>query len=577
VTTLDLQMSEARDRRGFDPKWLIIGSVVVIVAWLALVPLGFLVWQSFMTPTSAAAEAEFTFGNYWEVYTSGETLRLFGNSTTYALGSAILALVVGTGLAWVCERTNTPFRSFFYALSIVPMFMPGILFVTAWIMLASPNIGIFNLLLQRAFDTDYVFVDIYSLTGMIWVDGIQHAPLAFLLMSAALRTMDPALEESALMSGASVWQVARRITLKLALPAAAAAFLILFVRALESFETPALLGLPVGIEVFTSAIWEALHGYPSDIGLGSTYAVTLLALTAGGIYWQSRLAQNASRYATVTGKGFRPRVMDLGRWRYVTAALFTLYSLLVIGLPFLILVWSSLQRYYAVPSWEALQNVSLASYQAVLQFPSVGTAVWNSVFLALASATLVMLLTAVICWIVLRTQIRGRWILDNIATMPLVMPGIVLGLSVMICYLIIGGGIYGTVWILLIAYMTRFLPYGMRFNSAAMLKIHKELEESAALSGASWFTTFYRVVLPLLKPGLIAGWIYIVIISVRELSSSILLYSPGSEVIAVVLWELWQNGQYTQLSAFGVMLILCLFVFVMIAQLISRRVGIREV
>ncbi len=577
MASLGLQMNEAHGERVFDPKWLIIGAVVVIVAWLALVPLGFLVWQSFMTPASAAAEAEFTFGNYWEVYTSGETLRLFGNSTIYALGSAILALVVGTGLAWVCERTNTPFRSFFYALSIVPMFMPGILFVTAWIMLASPNIGIFNLLLQRAFDTDYVFVDIYSLTGMIWVDGIQHAPLAFLLMSAALRTMDPALEESALMSGASVWQVARRITLKLALPAAAAAFLILFVRALESFETPALLGLPVGIEVFTSAIWEALHGYPSDIGLGSTYAVTLLALTAGGIWWQSRLAQNAGRYATVTGKGFRPRVMDLGRWRYVTAALFIIYSLLVIGLPFLVLVWSSLQRYYSVPSWEALQNVSLASYRAVLEFPSVGTAVWNSVLLALASATLVMLLTSVICWIVLRTQIQGRWILDNIATMPLVMPGIVLGLSVMICYLIIGGGIYGTVWILLIAYMTRFLPYGMRFNSAAMMKIHKELEESAALSGASWFTTFYRVVLPLLKPGLIAGWIYIVIISVRELSSSILLYSPGSEVIAVVLWELWQNGQYTQLSAFGVMLILALFVFVMILQLISRRVGIREV
>ena len=230
-----------------------------------------------------------------------------------------------------------------------------------------------------------------------------------------------------------------------------------------------------------------------------------------------------------------------------------------------------------MPSWDALQNVSLDSYRAVLDFPSVGTAVWNSVFLALTSASAVMFLTAVICWIVLRTNIRGRWVLDNIATMPLVMPGIVLGLSVMICYLVIGGGIYGTIWILLIAYMTRFMPYGMRFNSAAMLKIHKELEESAALSGASWFTTFRRVVLPLLKPGLIAGWIYIVIISVRELSSSILLYSPGSEVIAVVLWELWQNGQYTQLSAFGVMLILCLFVFVMAAQLVSRRVGIKEV
>ena len=577
MATLGLELDRIPALKMFEPKWLIIGAVVLIVAWLALVPLGFLLWQSFMTPATFDTPAEFTFGNYLEVYTSSETLRLFGNSTSYALGSSVLALVIGTALAWVCERTNTPFKPLFYSLSIVPMFMPGILFVTAWIMLASPNIGIINLVLQRAFDTDYVFVDVYTLTGMMWMDGIQHVPLAFLLMSAALKTMDPSLEESAMMSGASIWQVARRITLKLAAPAAAAAFLILFVRSLESFETPALLGLPVGIEVFTSAIWEALHGYPSNIGLGSTYAVVLLALTGGGIYWQSRLARNANRYATVTGKGFRPRTIDLGRWRYFTAGLFILYSMLVIGLPFLVLLWSSLQRFYSVPTWEAAQNISLDSYRAVLAFPSVGTAVWNSIFLALASATAVMFLTAVICWIVLRTNIRGRWLLDNIATMPLVMPGIVLGLSVMICYLVIGGGIYGTIWILLIAYTTRFMPYGMRFNSAAMLKIHKELEESAALSGASWFTTFRRVVLPLLKPGLIAGWIYIVIISVRELSSSILLYSPGSEVIAVVLWELWQNGQYTQLSAFGVMLIVGLFVFVMLAQMVSRRVGIKEV
>jgi len=577
LATLGLELDRIPALKMFEPKWLIIGAVVLIVAWLALVPLGFLLWQSFMTPATFDTPAEFTFGNYLEVYTSSETLRLFGNSTSYALGSSVLALVIGTALAWVCERTNTPFKPLFYSLSIVPMFMPGILFVTAWIMLASPNIGIINLVLQRAFDTDYVFVDVYTLTGMMWMDGIQHVPLAFLLMSAALKTMDPSLEESAMMSGASIWQVARRITLKLAAPAAAAAFLILFVRSLESFETPALLGLPVGIEVFTSAIWEALHGYPSNIGLGSTYAVVLLALTGGGIYWQSRLARNANRYATVTGKGFRPRTIDLGRWRYFTAGLFILYSMLVIGLPFLVLLWSSLQRFYSVPTWEAAQNISLDSYRAVLAFPSVGTAVWNSIFLALASATAVMFLTAVICWIVLRTNIRGRWLLDNIATMPLVMPGIVLGLSVMICYLVIGGGIYGTIWILLIAYTTRFMPYGMRFNSAAMLKIHKELEESAALSGASWFTTFRRVVLPLLKPGLIAGWIYIVIISVRELSSSILLYSPGSEVIAVVLWELWQNGQYTQLSAFGVMLIVGLFVFVMLAQMVSRRVGIKEV
>ena len=560
-----------------DTKWLIIGGTVLVVAWIVLVPLIFLIWQSFMTPQTLAEPSVFTFGNYLDVYTSPRTFRLFSNSLLYAMGSSILSLVLGTSLAWICERTNTPMKSMMYALSVVPLIIPGILFVTAWIMLASPRIGIINLFLQYLFSTDYVFFDIYTLRGMMWVDGIQHAPIAFLLMSAALRSMDPSLEESASMSGASIAQIARRITLKLAWPAAAAAFLILFIRSLESFETPALLGLPVGIEVFTSSIFEALRGYPSNIGLASTYAVTLLVLTTGGIYWQSRLSRQGHRYSTVTGKGFRPRVMDLGRWRYATGAFFLIYAFIVVALPFFILVWSSLQRFYSVPSWEALQNITFDAYWRVLEFPSVGTAVWNSIVLALSSATIVMFLTSVICWIALRTKIPGRWLLDNMATMPLVIPGLVLGLAIMICYLTIGGGIYGTMWILLIAYVTRFMPYGMRFSTISMLQIHKELEESASLSGASWFTTFRRIILPLLKPGLLAGWIYIMIVSVRELSSSILLYSPGTEVIAIVLWEFWQNGSYVDLSAFGVMLMVALFFFVIVAQLLGKRFGVKEV
>jgi len=269
--------------------------------------------------------------------------------------------------------------------------------------------------------------------------------------------------------------------------------------------------------------------------------------------------------------------MALGRWRYLGAAFFAAYALLVIGLPFLVLVWSSLQRFYAVPSLAALQNISLANYRAVFEYPAIGLAVWNSMVLALATATLVMGLTAILSWLVLRTRVPGRWLLETIVSLPLVMPGLVVGLAIMICYLALGGGIYGTIWILLIAYMTRFLPYGMRFTSASLLQLHKELEEAAVASGADWFTTLRRIVLPLLKPGLLAGWLYIVIVSVRELSSSVLLYSPDSMVVSVVLWELWQNGQYVQLSALGVMLIAVLFVFVLVAQMAGKRFGVREV
>lgn len=559
-----------------DMKWVIIGAAVLIVAWLALIPLAFLVWQTFMTPHTATAPAEFTFGNLRTAYTSAESIPLFLNSIRFASGTAIFALVVGTFFAWVNERTNTPLKPLFFVMSIVPLIIPGILFTVAWIMLASPKIGIFNLVLRNLFGIEGPVFDIYSMGGMIWVDGLHYSPVAFLLVTAALRSMDPSLEESAMMSGASVVQIASKVTLRLAWPAIAAAFLILFVRAIESFEVPALLGLPVGIQVFTSSIYEAIHRYPSNIGLASAYAITLLLITSVGIYLQSRLSSQGSKYSTVGGKGFRPRVMDIGRWRYLTAGIFLLYVFFVVVLPFLVLLWSSLQKYYSVPTLAALKTVSLDAYRTVLNYPDFMSALTNSLLLAIGSATAVMLLTSVICWIVVRTKMRGRWLLDNLASLPLVFPGLVLGLSIMITYLTLGGGIYGTLWILVIAYVTKFLPYGMRYNTTSMMQIHKELEESAAMSGASWSITFRRIILPLLKPGLLAGWIYVVIVSMRELSSSILLYSPGSEVVSILIWEFWQNGQYVELSAFGVMLIMALFCFVLLAQAIGRRYGVRE-
>ena len=565
---------EARSR--FDPKWLVLGACVIAVAYLAVIPLGFLLWQSFFTPHTEAKPAEFTLQNYAAAYTSMQTARLFINSLVFAAGTAAFSLVVGTALAWMNERTNTPFKRLFFGLALVPLIIPGILFTISWIMLASPKIGIFNLLLQSWFGTNTVFFNVYTLWGMIWVDGLHYSPMAFLLMTAAFRSMDPALEESAAMSGASLWQIVRRITLALSWPAIFATLLILFVRAIESFEVPALLGMPGGVFVFTSAIYEAIHRYPSQIGLAAAYGVTLLALTSVGIWFQARLSASGSRYSTVTGKGFRPRRIDLGRWRYLTAAIFVAYFLLVVAAPLAILLWSSVQQYYSVPSMAALQNLTLEPYRFILAHPTFARALWNSLLLCVGSATIIMLVTAVICWIVVKTKIPGRWLLDNLASLPIVFPGLVLGLSIMVFYLNFDIGIYGTIWILLLAYVTRFMPYGIRYNTASMLQIHKELEESAAMSGASWWASFTRVVLPLLKPGLIAGWIYIAIVSLRELSSSILLYSPGTEVMSIMIWELWENGQYVELSALGVMLIALLFAMVMAAQALGSRFGVRD-
>jgi len=563
-------------KAAFDWKWIVIGVSVAFTVYLAVVPLGFLLWQSFRTPQTATREAVFTLGNYTAAYGSSDTWRLFWNSIEFAFGASLFAFVLGTTLAWMNERTNTPFKSVFFALSIIPLVIPGILFVVAWILLASPKIGIVNLVMQSWFGFEEPLVDIYSLGGMIWVDGLHYSPMAFLLMTAAFRAMDPSLEESATMSGANIFQVVWRVTLRLTWPAIFATILILFVRAIESFEVPALLGLPVGIQVFTSSIYQAVHRYPSQMGLASAYSVTLLAITTAGVYFVSRLSSRGSKYATVTGKGFRPRQIDLGRWRWFTAAIFVVYFLLIVVLPFSVLLWSSFQKFYSVPSMQALQNLTLDPYRFVFTYPNLSGTVWNSFLLSFGTATIVMLVTSVICWIVVKTKLPGRWLLDNIASLPMVFPGLVLGVAIMIFYLNVDIGVYGTIWIMFIAYITRFMPYGLRYNTTSMLQIHKELEESAAMSGASWGTTFRRIILPLLKPGLVAGWIYVMIVSIRELSTSILLYSPGTQVVSIVIWELWENGQYVELSALGVLFIITLFVLVLVAQWLGRKYGVRE-
>ncbi|OGA96011.1 MAG: ABC transporter permease [Burkholderiales bacterium RIFCSPHIGHO2_12_FULL_61_11] len=563
-------------RLSLNWQWIIVGACIAFTVYIAIIPLGFLLWQSFFTPQTATKPAVFTFGNYITAYTNSDTVRLFLNSLQFAVGVSAFSFVVGTALAWMNERTNTPFKSLFFALSLIPLVIPGVLFTVAWILLGSPKIGIINLTLMHWFNLQGPVFDIYSMWGMIWVDGLHYSPMAFLLMTAAFRAMDPSLEESATMSGANVFQVLWHITLKLAWPAIFATFLILFVRAIESFEVPALLGLPVGIQVFTSSIYQAVHRYPSQVGLASTYAITLLLITTIGIYFISKLSSSGSKYSTMTGKGFRPRQIDLGRWRWAAAGVFFLYFSLIVALPFLVLLWSSFQRFYSVPSMEALKNMTLDPYRFVLTYPNLARSVWNSLFLAVGTATAIMLITSVICWITVKTKLPGRWLLDNLASLPMVFPGLVLGLALMIFYLNVDIGVYGTMWILFIAYVTRFMPYGLRFNTTSMLQIHKELEESSAMSGASWGTTFRRIILPLLKPGLMAGWIYIMIVSIRELSSSILLYSPGTEVVSIIIWELWENGQYVELSALGVLFILALFGLVLIAQAVGKKFGIKE-
>ncbi|MEX1030298.1 MAG: iron ABC transporter permease [Paenibacillaceae bacterium] len=565
-----------RKERNVNFQYILIGVCIVIALYLAVLPLIFLLYGSFTTKETISSPNVLTFLNYIEAYSNWQTYALIWNSVKFALGTMSVAFVIGTFLAWVTERTNTPFKSVFFSLSILPLVTPGILFAVSWIMLASPGSGIFNTLLQNLFNTDYVFFNVYSLGGMIFVEGLLYSPMAFLFMTAAFRAMDPSLEESAMMSGAKLWKIVYHVTLKGIWPAVFTVLLLLFVSSMESFEIPALLGLPAGYNVLTSGIYRAINSYPPNVGLGSTYSVSLLVILSVGIYFQTKLANKGSKYSTMTGKAFRPSQIDLGKWRYATAGISLVYFFVVMFLPFLVLLWTSLQPYYRAPSLSALETLTLKNYDYVFSYPAIGRAFFNSFSLAILAATIVMIITAVTSWIIIKTRIRWRYMLDNLVSLPLVFPGIVFGLALMITYLNFNIGVYGTVWILLILYLTKFLPMGLRYNTTSMIQIHKELEESALMSGAQWLSMFRRITIPLLIPGFVTGWIYVAIMTTRELSGSVMLYSPGSEVVSVVIWEMWDNGQFTQLSALGVIFMLSLLLIVIVLQIISRKLGIKQ-
>jgi iron(III) transport system permease protein len=551
-------------------------GATLFVLYLAGVPLVMLLYGSIRSAPIGEPGAAFTIQNYVKAYFDRDFYFLFLNSIYYGLGTCVVTFLIGTFLAWVTERTNTPLKKIFTVMALIPFIIPGILSTISWILLLSPKIGLINIVIKGLLGLDAAPFNIYSMWGMIWAEAIHLYPLVFLLMSAAFRNMDTSLEEAALTAGSSTFTTFTRITLPLMRPAMFGVLLIVFIRGIEAFEVPALIGVPAKISVFTTKIFLAIHQFPSDFGLAGAYAVTLLAISSAGVLIYGRITRREERYATVTGKGYRPRVIDLGGWKYVTCAMSIFIFLLAVILPVFVLLWSSFIPYYGVPSRELMSKMTLANFHYILNYPLALTAFKNSFYLSIGSATLVMLLTSIIAWVTVKTRLPGRALLDNMTFIPIAMPGIVLGVSLIWVYLTLPIPIYGTLWVLLLAYITKFMPYGIRAASASMIQINKELEEASMTAGGTWFQTFRKVILPLLMPGFTAGWIYISIIALRELSTSILLYSYNSTVLSIMAFDLWEGGQYTYVCALGVLMVLLLVVMAFTARKLGAKIGIAE-
>ena len=557
-----------------DPALLIpvVGAGVLI--YLAVLPLLMLFIGSFQAEV-APREFVYTLKNYKAAYASQYTYSTFVNSLIFGSGSAILTFVLGTMLAWLTERTNTPLRKIFVPIAVVPLILPGVLESIAWIFLLSPKFGYLNVALMTLFGLESAPFNVFSLPGMIWVHSVGQVPLAFLLMVAAFKSMDPSLEESAMMSGANTWQTFNRVTFRLLMPTVASVMLILFVRTLESFETPALIGIPARIYVYTSEIYLAFNEYPPDYGRGGALAVGLLLLSAVGVWLYTRATKEGKKFQTVTGKAFRPRQFDLGAWRWVGFGFLSVYFLFVVLLPFLVLFWASFLPFFATPGWDALDKLSLDNYRYLYSFRPFWDAMQNSIILATLTATVAMVLTSLVAWIVYKSRLPGSWILDFLAFVPITIPGIVMGMALILLYVAFPIPIYGTIWVLMIAYVTRYIPYGMRAASGSILQIHSELEEAASASGASWWETFKRVTLPLLRPGLVAGWIYICIVSFREFSTSVLLATGESRVLSILLFTMFEQGQVTVVAAIGMCMIATLFTIVAVFYKLTGKIGIQ--
>lgn len=553
----------------------IMAAASLVLVYLAVVPVATMLYASFHAGF-LTNDAHWSAANYVRAFTDPAFARLLGSTMLYGAGVAVLAIALGFGLAFLYARTDAPFRGLGMATALVPLIVPGILNTVAWLFLASPRIGLLNAATQSLLHVRPF--NVYSLPGMMFVQAMHVAPTAFIMAVATFTSMDPSLEEAAIASGAGPLAAFRRVTLGLARPAIVAATVLIFIQTIASFEVPQLIGVPANVSVFTTQIYGALQAFPPDYGGAAAMGGVVLVLAAAGVALANRL-NSAGRHATVTGKAFRPRRMELGAGRPLAGAAIVAFFAVAVVLPLGVLVWSSLLPGFETPSLAALHKLSFANYAAMWGYPLIRQSLLNSAITSLSAGAIVTVLTAIVAYVTLKSRIRGAWLLDVLVSLPIAVPSILMGVGILFWYLVapLPFHLYGTLALLIVGFVTIGIPYGMRYASSGLAQIRDELEEAAAASGADWTTRFLRIYVPLLMPSLLAGFLTTVIIAFREISAAIFLYSQGSEVVSIAIFDLWSNGQYPAIAALGCVLVAFLLALVAIVQRLGGRLGVRPV
>ncbi len=555
--------------RWFSRATIWHNAVLIVVGVFVLAPVVFLILGSFSTarlPTEFHL-SQMSLVNYVAVWVEQDTYKVFYNTFIYVTGATAVGIGFAAVLAWLVERSNMPGKLWIYAGIPLTLAVPGLLQAMAWVLLLSPRAGFLTRYLMEVFGLESPPINIYSLGGMIFVEGLRLVPTAFLMLVPLLRSMDPALEEAAATSGANPASTLRRVTLVLMIPGLLAVTIYQAMTALEVFEVPGVLGMPVNIHVFSTRIYSIIESieYLPVYGQANALAIFYLFIAVIAAYFYFRTINRSERYAVVTGKGYRPRLVDLGRWRYPMLGFAILFVLLSVVVPYLVLLYTSFVSILQAPSLRAFQTMTWNNYIEVYEYGRFRNTMLNTLMMVFGTATAVTVLSFLVSIIVVRSKYWGRRLLDQFAFIPHAIPGIVMGLAFFWLFLKFdqwtGSVIFGSVTSLIIGFTVIFLAYGTRAMNAAILQIHKDLEEAAGTSGAPPWRVMLKIFVPLMMPTFIGVWIYVVLLAIRLAGLPLILFDgPSNEVLAVLIWYMWDEGNVEAVGAIGVMLMTGLFI-----------------
>lgn len=548
-------------------------SLIVIVGFLTLCPVAMLALGSFSEGLTGLGK--FTLGKYVAAYTDPVLLDVTVNTIIFVLGSSVLATGLALFLAYLNTRTDIPFKPVFTVLSIVPMMIPHLLFAVSWALLLNPSNGLINTLLKDVFSLESAPFNIYSLWGMILVEGLLNMPIAYLIIAPAMASFDVALEESSKVFGAGIWRTLVRITLPVLRPAILAAFVLGIVRSLASYAVPRVLGTPGRVDVLATYLYQMVAtGFAPDYGKAAALGMSVLAASIGLIVLYRALTAEGGKYVTVSGRGYRPAVIELKRARAPLFIAIGLLSFVMVVLPVAVLLYTSFVPYSMVPSARAFSLMSWTHWIEVLQDPVSLLSLKNSLFLAVVGATLGVLLSLFVAYVIVKIRTRASGLLESLSFLSFSFPGIVIGIGFM--WFFVQTPLYATLTALLLAYIAAYLPYGIRPLASAFVQVHAHLEESSLVCGAGALTTMRRIIVPLLIPGIVSAWILMATMFVRELTVSIVLSRPGSEVLAVQILSFADDGLWGKLSALGIIMIFISTTLVMLALFAGGKFKSRE-